>query len=61
MRRLEMAYWETADENPSVTEPELEFARIWQDLPKIVFSKTLSGSRATPGWLRTALPRRSPG
>jgi dihydrofolate reductase len=42
-RRLyeEMTYWETADENPSAAEPELEFARIWQDLPKIVVSKTL--------------------
>ena len=36
-----MAYWETADENPSAPEHELEFARIWKDTPKIVFSKTL--------------------
>jgi dihydrofolate reductase len=36
-----MAYWETADENPSAPEHELEFARIWNELPKIVFSKTL--------------------
>jgi dihydrofolate reductase len=42
-RRLyeEMVYWETADRNPSAGEPELEFARIWKSLPKIVFSKTL--------------------
>jgi dihydrofolate reductase len=42
-RRLyeEMAYWETADENPSAPAYELEFARIWKDTPKIVFSKTL--------------------
>ena len=42
-RRLyeEMMYWETADENPSLPKAELEFARIWQELPKIVFSKTL--------------------
>jgi dihydrofolate reductase len=42
-RRLyeEMVYWETADENPSLPEHELEFARIWKELPKIVFSKTL--------------------
>ena len=42
-RRLyeEMAYWETADEKPSAPEHELEFARIWKNLPKIVFSKTL--------------------
>jgi dihydrofolate reductase len=42
-RRLyeEMLYWETADENPSAAEHELEFARIWKGLPKIVFSTTL--------------------
>jgi dihydrofolate reductase len=36
-----MTYWETADENTSAPEHELEFARIWKDTPKIVFSKTL--------------------
>ena len=36
-----MAYWETADEKPSAPDHELEFARIWKDMPKIVFSKTL--------------------
>jgi dihydrofolate reductase len=42
-RRLyeEMVYWETADQNPSAAEYELEFARIWKSQPKIVFSKTL--------------------
>jgi dihydrofolate reductase len=42
-RRLyeEMTYWETVDENPSAAEHELEFARIWKDTPKIVFSTTL--------------------
>jgi dihydrofolate reductase len=35
-----MVYWETADEKPSAPEHD-EFARIWKDLPKIVFSKTL--------------------
>jgi dihydrofolate reductase len=36
-----MVPWETWDEQPSVSEPELEFARIWKDTPKIVFSTTL--------------------
>ena len=36
-----MLYWETADEGPSASEDELEFARIWKALPKIVFSTTL--------------------
>jgi dihydrofolate reductase len=36
-----MRYWETADERPSAPEHVLEFARIWKDTPKIVFSTTL--------------------
>jgi dihydrofolate reductase len=36
-----MLYWETADQNPSAHEVELEFARIWKALPKVVFSRTL--------------------
>jgi dihydrofolate reductase len=37
-----MRYWDTADQNPSAAEHELEFARIWQTLPKVVFSRTLT-------------------
>ena len=36
-----MRYWETADENRSAPDYELEFARIWKATPKIVFSRTL--------------------
>jgi dihydrofolate reductase len=36
-----MLYWETADSQPDISETELEFARIWLPLPKIVFSRTL--------------------
>jgi dihydrofolate reductase len=36
-----MVYWETADQDPAVGDLEREFAGIWQDLPKIVFSKTI--------------------
>ena len=36
-----MVYWETADQDPSAPDYILEFARIWQNLPKIVFSTTL--------------------
>ena len=34
-------YWPTADEDPASPEPVVEFARIWRDMPKIVFSRTL--------------------
>ena len=36
-----MVYWETAEEKPSISEDEREFARIWKELPKVVFSRTL--------------------
>jgi dihydrofolate reductase len=37
-----MRYWDTAEEEkPSAPAYELEFARIWTSLPKIVFSRTL--------------------
>jgi dihydrofolate reductase len=36
-----MRPWETADEQPSAPDYELEFARIWKATPKIVFSTTL--------------------
>src|SRR5215210_848384 len=36
-----MLFWETADANPAAAEHELEFARIWKGLPKVVFSTTL--------------------
>jgi dihydrofolate reductase len=37
-----MVYWETADEDPALSEAAREFAAIWKPLPKIVFSKTLT-------------------
>jgi dihydrofolate reductase len=37
-----MAYWETAEErSPSAPKHELEFARIWKQLPKLVYSRSL--------------------
>jgi dihydrofolate reductase len=41
MYELMAGYWPTADRDPSATPTELEWARIWRDLPKIVFSRTL--------------------
>jgi len=36
-----MLYWETAEQNRSLPDHELEFARIWKALPRVVFSRTL--------------------
>jgi dihydrofolate reductase len=44
-----LSYWDDfAEKNPSAPEHELEFARIWEEMPKIVFSRTLDrvGSNA---------------
>jgi len=38
---LMAGYWPHADEDPDSTPTEAEFAGIWRDMPKIVFSKTL--------------------
>lgn len=35
------AYWPTADENPAAPDYEIEYARIWKSMPKVVFSKSL--------------------
>lgn len=36
-----MTFWQTADEDPSAPDYMVEFARIWKEKPKIVFSTTL--------------------
>jgi dihydrofolate reductase len=36
-----MLYWETAEQDQSLAEHEVEFARIWKELPRVVFSTTL--------------------
>ena len=36
-----MLYWETADQDPAASDSFREFARLWQQLPKIVFSTSL--------------------
>lgn len=35
------AYWPTGEHDPAATEPMREFARIWNPMPKIVFSNSL--------------------
>ena len=37
-----MLYWETADQNPSLEDSEREWIALWNPLPKVVFSTTLS-------------------
>ena len=42
-----MLYWETADQDPSLDDAELEWTALWKPLPKVVFSTTLSAVQGT--------------
>src|SRR5216683_7028010 len=46
---LMAGFWPTADADPGSTPPVKEFARIWRDMPKAVYSKTLTSA----GWNTT--------
>ncbi len=37
-----MLYWETAAEDQSLDDAEVEWTALWKPLPKVVFSRTLS-------------------
>lgn len=49
---LMAGFWPTADTDPSSPEPMVDFARIWREMPKIVFSRTLKRA----DWNTTVLP-----
>lgn len=34
-------FWPTADQDPAATPTVVEFAQIWRDMPKVVYSRTL--------------------
>lgn len=51
-----MLYWETADQDPSLGDPELEWAALWKPLPKVVFSATLSTVQGNARLLSGGLP-----
>jgi dihydrofolate reductase len=56
-----MLYWETADQDRSLDDSELEWAALWNPLPKVVFSTTLSAvegnSRLASGGLAEEIER----
>jgi dihydrofolate reductase len=43
---LMSGYWPTADQDPASSPAEVAFAKIWRDMPKVVYSTTL----AEAGW-----------
>ncbi|MFE7463828.1 dihydrofolate reductase family protein [Streptomyces sp. NPDC057499] len=50
-------HWPTADADPSSGGPEAEFARIWRDMPKYVYSRTLERA----DWNTTVVREVDPG
>lgn len=46
---LMAGFWPTADADPGSPPPIKEFARIWRDMPKVVYSRTLTSA----GWNTT--------
>ncbi|MFI5658578.1 dihydrofolate reductase family protein [Streptomyces sp. NPDC051684] len=55
---LMAGYWPTADQDPEASPTTVEFAGIWREVPKIVFSRTL---KPGPGeWHTTVMPEVAP-
>lgn len=48
---LMAGFWPTADADPDASPPMREFAGIWRDMPKIIFSRTLDRA----GWNSTVV------
>jgi dihydrofolate reductase len=51
-----MLYWETAAQEQTLDAAQLEWAELWNSLPKVVFSTTLSKVEATNARLATGSP-----
>ena len=52
-----MVYWETADRDPSAGPVALDFAQVWQALPKLVFSSTLETVQGNARLATGGVPR----
>jgi len=53
---LMVDFWPTADEDPAAPAPIRDFAAIWRDKPKFVFSKTFNDTRWNTTVLRDVVP-----
>lgn len=49
-------FWPTADNDPSSSPQVVEFARIWRDMPKLVFSKTIERADWNSTVVREVVP-----
>ena len=55
------SHWPTADQQPGATPAQIEFARRWRDMPKVVFSSTTSAVDWNARLVTATLSPRSPG
>lgn len=55
------SHWPTVERQPGVTPAEIQFARRWRDMPKVVFSSTTAPSTGTPASSPATPSARSPG
>jgi dihydrofolate reductase len=53
---LMAGFWPAADRDPSSTPPMVEFARIWREMPKIVYSRTLERADWNTTVVRDVVP-----
>lgn len=53
---LMAAYWPTADADPDASPVTAEFARIWRDIPKAVYSRTLERADWNTTVIREVVP-----
>lgn len=49
-------FWPTADKEPSSSAPVAEFAGIWRDMPKVVYSRTLKEADWNTTIVRDVVP-----
>jgi dihydrofolate reductase len=48
--------WPTAEQDPTLTRPMKEFAPIWRDMPKIIYSRTLERADWNTTIVRDVVP-----
>jgi dihydrofolate reductase len=53
---LMAGFWPTADEDPASTPPMVEFAGIWREKPKFVYSKTIDHADWNSTVVRDVIP-----
>ena len=53
---LMVGFWPTAETDPASTPPMVEFAGIWRDMPKIVYSRTLERADSNTTIVREVVP-----